>query len=51
MEQHLVLIRAQASDPDLTPEQREKLKQVIPKIEAEIADVRAQTTADRATEK
>jgi hypothetical protein len=51
LEQHLANIRAQAANADLTSEQREKLEQAIPKIEAQIAEVRAQTTADRATEK
>jgi DNA-binding phage protein len=41
MEQHLVLIRAQASDTSLPQEQREKLEQAIPKIEAQIAELRA----------
>ncbi|MFE6474587.1 hypothetical protein [Streptomyces rochei] len=50
LEQHLANIRTQAADADLTPEQRAKLKQAIPKIEAQISEVRAQT-ADRAAEK
>jgi hypothetical protein len=52
LEQHLASIRDQAADASLTPEQREKLEQVIPKIEEQIAEIRsAQTTPDRATEK
>lgn len=50
LEQHLANIRAQAADIDLTPEQREKLEQAIPRIEAQISQARAQT-ADRDTEK
>lgn len=47
MEQHLANIRASATDVSLTTEQREKLEQAIPKIEAQIAELRAHTTANR----
>ncbi|MGW1606576.1 hypothetical protein [Streptomyces eurythermus] len=52
MEQHLASIRAQAADANLTSEQRERLQQAIPKIEAQIAETRAaQPPADRDDEK
>jgi hypothetical protein len=50
LEQHLASIRAQAADVNLTPEQRQRLEQAIPKIEGQIAEVRA-AAADRTTEK
>lgn len=51
LEQHLASIRAHAANANLPPKQRERLEQVIPKIEAEITQVRAQTAADRTAEK
>lgn len=49
LEKHLALIRAELADDYLMPDQRSRMEQSVPKIEAQIAEARA--AADRDTEK
>lgn len=51
LEQHLSNIRTQVADPGLTIEQRERLERAIPKIEAQISEVRSQAAIRNIDEK
>lgn len=51
LEQHLSNIRAQATDAGLTTAQRERLERDIPKIEAQISEVRSQAAIRNIDEK